>query len=171
MRESAMKELPELLPWYKQFWPWFIILLPAVVVVAGLVTLVIAINNADSLVADDYYQQGLTINRVLAEDDMAGKLRLTATMDVDELVGEIDVWVGGKNAPAAKALTLQWIHPADKDKDFSLTLKRSAAGHYRGQMPARRTGRWYLQLTGDVPKPWRLRAEINLDDRKHFVFD
>jgi len=45
-------------PWYRQFWPWFIIALPASVVVASFVTLWLAISNPDHLVIeDDEYQQ------------------------------------------------------------------------------------------------------------------
>jgi len=32
--------------WSKQFWPWFLILLPASAVIAGMVTLTLAIQNA-----------------------------------------------------------------------------------------------------------------------------
>ena len=37
-------------PWYRQFWPWFIIALPASAVVAGLTTVWIAMQTTDSLV-------------------------------------------------------------------------------------------------------------------------
>lgn len=48
----------EILPWYKQFWPWFIIALPASVVVASFYTLWLAISNPDPLVIDeDEYRQ------------------------------------------------------------------------------------------------------------------
>ena len=52
-------------PWYRQFWPWFIIMLPASVVVAGLSTWYIAHRHADDLVVDEYYKSGLAINRQL----------------------------------------------------------------------------------------------------------
>jgi hypothetical protein len=46
------------LPWYRQFWPWFIIALPASVVVASFITLWLAISNPDPLVIkDDDYQR------------------------------------------------------------------------------------------------------------------
>ncbi|MGD9021258.1 MAG: FixH family protein [Lysobacterales bacterium] len=45
-------------PWYRQFWPWFIIALPAAAVAAGLFTLWLAISNPDSLViSEQEYQQ------------------------------------------------------------------------------------------------------------------
>jgi len=43
----------ELLPWYRQFWPWFIIALPASAVVASFITLWLAMSRPDHLVVDD----------------------------------------------------------------------------------------------------------------------
>ena len=57
-------------PWYRQFWPWFLIALPATVVVAGLTTWWIAAHKADSLVVDDYYKEGLAINRQLRKQNI-----------------------------------------------------------------------------------------------------
>ena len=37
-------------PWYRQFWPWFIIALPASAVVASLYTVSLAVRTTDSLV-------------------------------------------------------------------------------------------------------------------------
>lgn len=36
-------------PWYKQFWPWFLISLPASVVVASMFTISIAVDNAPTI--------------------------------------------------------------------------------------------------------------------------
>ena len=45
-------------PWYRQFWPWFIIALPASAVIASFISLWLAISNPDHLiVTDDEYQQ------------------------------------------------------------------------------------------------------------------
>ena len=46
-------------PWYRQFWPWFIIALPASVVIASFYTLWLAISNPDHLVVDDDQYQRL----------------------------------------------------------------------------------------------------------------
>lgn len=47
--------------WYRQFWPWFLIVLPTIVVIASFITLGIAIKYADTPVSDDYVQHGLTV--------------------------------------------------------------------------------------------------------------
>jgi len=47
----------ENVPWFKQFWPWFIIALPAAAVTASFVTLWLAISNPDQvIVTDDEYR-------------------------------------------------------------------------------------------------------------------
>jgi len=46
------------LPWYRQFWPWFIIALPASAVIASFISLWLAVSNPDHLVVnEDEYQQ------------------------------------------------------------------------------------------------------------------
>jgi len=46
------------LPWYRQFWPWFIIALPTSAVIASFISLWLAVSNPDHLVVDeDEYQQ------------------------------------------------------------------------------------------------------------------
>ena len=46
------KEILDTEPWYKQFWPWFIIALPLTAVIASVATLLIAINNPDYIVLE-----------------------------------------------------------------------------------------------------------------------
>lgn len=48
----------ENVPWFKQFWPWFIIALPTAAVIASFVTLWLAISNPDQvIVTNDEYRQ------------------------------------------------------------------------------------------------------------------
>lgn len=75
-------------PWWKYGHVWLILSGPAVVVVAGIVTAVIAINGADPVVSEDYYQKGLNINQELRQVHKslapAGAARNhTTTPDVD----------------------------------------------------------------------------------------
>jgi hypothetical protein len=55
-------------PWWKYGHVWLIIAGPLAVVVAGFVTLVIAIRIPDPVVAEDYYRRGLDINKTLATE-------------------------------------------------------------------------------------------------------
>ena len=48
-------------PWYKQFWPWFLIALPTAVVIGCIVSVSIAFKYADVPVQDDYEKHGLTV--------------------------------------------------------------------------------------------------------------
>jgi hypothetical protein len=58
-------------PWWQYGHVWLIISGPAVVIVAGFITLVIAIRMPDPVLAEDYYRRGLNINQTLAaEKDM-----------------------------------------------------------------------------------------------------
>lgn len=52
-------------PWWKYGHVWLVFSGPAIVVVAGIATAVIAIDGADPVVDPDYYQKGLNINQEL----------------------------------------------------------------------------------------------------------
>src|SRR5690625_454185 len=65
-------------PWYRQFWPWFLLGMLGSVVVACGITLYIAVANPDSLVRDNYYREGLAINQELAASSRARELGLRA---------------------------------------------------------------------------------------------
>jgi hypothetical protein len=47
-------------PWYREPWPWLLFFPPAVAVVAGTITMGIAIDSFDGVVSDDYYRQAIT---------------------------------------------------------------------------------------------------------------
>ena len=44
-------------PWYKQFWPWFLIALPATVVIWTIMTVIVFTQNSVDLVTEDYYKK------------------------------------------------------------------------------------------------------------------
>lgn len=160
---SLRGEQRDTAPWYRQFWPWFLIALPATVVIAGISTLVIAIRHDDSLVVDDYYKQGLAINQVLAEDRTAAQLGLGAEMHIDRVTGEVSVWLRGSDPALTEQLSLRLIHPTDAGRDISLALHYIGNSAYRGQLPAALQGRRYVQLSGERPQPWLLRSELRAD--------
>ena len=50
-------------PWYREPWPWLLMAGPFVVVIASLACAWVAIDSDDGVVAQDYYKQGLAINK------------------------------------------------------------------------------------------------------------
>jgi hypothetical protein len=58
-------------PWWRHGHVWLLIAGPAAVVVAGVVTTVIAVRMPDPVVAEDYYRRGVEINKTLAARELA----------------------------------------------------------------------------------------------------
>lgn len=56
-------------PWWRFGHVWLLLAGPVAVIVAGVITTVIAVRSADPLVAEDYYRQGMEINKTLAAQD------------------------------------------------------------------------------------------------------
>lgn len=53
-------------PWYKQMYPWLLMVPPAAAVIGGFITLYLALSNPDALVRKDCVRDGATI--VCGED-------------------------------------------------------------------------------------------------------
>ena len=60
-------------PWHKQLWPWLLMLPPVISVIGGIGVLYVAARTNDVLVAEDYYQRGITINERLARERSAAE--------------------------------------------------------------------------------------------------
>jgi hypothetical protein len=52
---------PNARPWYRQLWPWLLILPPAAAVIGGALTLYLAVTRPDVLVSQDCVQEGVTM--------------------------------------------------------------------------------------------------------------
>jgi hypothetical protein len=48
-------------PWYRQFWPWLLIVPPAAAVIGGSLTLYLAVTRPDTLVREDCFRDGVTM--------------------------------------------------------------------------------------------------------------
>ena len=147
-------------PWYRQFWPWFLILLPASVVVASLYMVYIASRGADDLVVDDYYKNGLAINRQLEKKERSKQLGISAALNFSEAHVTVQM-TGPVGAPS---LSLLLSHPLESDRDFRVELARIAPGIYQAVLPAAIAPRWHWTLTLDQPEGWRLDGDIEQRD-------
>jgi hypothetical protein len=64
MNEQA--PLPAPAPWWTYGHVWLVIAGPVAVVLAGVVTVWLALAYPETVVAEDYYRRGVEINRTLA---------------------------------------------------------------------------------------------------------
>jgi hypothetical protein len=151
------------IPWYRQFWPWFLFGLPGIVVVAGLTTVWIAYHHADHLVVDDYYKQGLAINREIDRQQLAQQLQMEATLSFESQL--VRASLTGNAAPPALLLTLS--HTMDANQDFSLKLPQVQPGVYQAPLPRTLQYRWHYRLEplGTPALAWRLDGEVSLNPR------
>ena len=67
-------------PWYKQFWPWFLIFLTVGVSMLTLVRVAILTNHSVNVVTEDYYKKGKGINVDISKVNVAKKLGLSASV-------------------------------------------------------------------------------------------
>lgn len=143
-------------PWYREPWVWFLAAGPIAVILAGIVTVWLAVRSDDGLVVDDYYKQGLAINQTLGRDRAAAAFGMRATLAFLPGQGGVRVQLGGGRAPAA--LRLRISHPTRAGRDQLVVLAAAGAGAYHGTIAPLEAGRW-LVLLEDMDKSWRLMGE------------
>ncbi len=130
---------------------------PLVVIVAGIVTLWLAVVSNDGLVADDYYKQGLAVNQQLHRDQNAGAIGLHADL---MLSGDKLRLLLGANDPATlpALLTVKFSHPTKDGLDQLVAMKVESGGMYSGQLSSELVGRWLVSIE-DPDGRWRLQGE------------
>lgn len=140
-------------PWYRQLWPWLLISGPAAVLVAGAVTTWIAFASADGLVAEDYYKQGMAVNKVLAREERAAQLGLSVDLQLTQ--EKIVVRLQGA---APEALFVHLAHATRAGHDQRLRLTPVQPGVYEAELPELPAGRWRI-VVEDPRASWRIVKE------------
>jgi hypothetical protein len=144
-------------PWYKEFWPWFVMLFPASAVVGGIATYYVATQNNDGVVEDDYYKQGMTINRTLARDQAAASIGLAGQLRLAG--GEASLVLTGNVAQWPDSLRLRILHPTRAGMDQTVVLASRGGGRYAAPCQLSGAAKWNLLLEDDH-KNWRLAGHI-----------
>lgn len=143
--------------WYREPWPWLLMAGPAAVIVAGVITIYLALVSNDGLVADDYYKRGLAINQTLARDAVAQQLGLRARVALAADFSRISVSFG-EAQPPGDVVVLRLAHAGRPALDRILPL-RAQGGFFEASFPALSPGRWQVTLE-DNGRSWRLVGDI-----------
>ncbi|XZG68735.1 FixH family protein [Chitinibacteraceae bacterium HSL-7] len=149
------------LPWYKHFWPWFLIAIPAVSVVGGIAMMYLAVTTNDGLVTADYYKEGRAINEVLDRDHKAAALGLTAQILLGDDSRSVRVLL---NKPITGQIVLKLQHPTREGFDQHLPLHAESPLVYTAKLDkALDQPRWLIELADDAQQ-WRLNGVWKLND-------
>ncbi len=153
-------------PWYRQFWPWFIMLPPAGAVIGGFVSFFLA-GGPPSLVVDDYGKIAMVTAQRATRDKLASELGLGARIEIsrgdDDSIARLSIRLDGIQPAAGMPdyLHLRLIHPTLEALDSEAMLAETG-GRYTGTI-SRADSRLYLQLT-DSKEVWRLTGELRPED-------
>lgn len=154
MKSSPDTPHPE--PWYRQFWPWFLIALPLTAVTASMVTIYLATTRSHSMVVDDYARIGLSTQKRFERDQQARTLGLSASLALNGSSIALELYPPGHPDQGVLFLTLS--HPTQSEKDRRVEL-HSDGMRYQGKMELPDAGRWYIQLE-PADLSWRLAGEL-----------
>ncbi len=153
--------------WRREPMVWLLIALPGAAVLASLYTIYLAISTSDGLVADDYYQQGMTINRQLDRDIRARVLGLSVQIRSD--TADVAVHLQGTaltHYPDALMLGLR--HATRAGTDQTLRLDHHGDGRYFSTARLPDNGHYDLEIAA---QDWRLTGRLDLPLRLPLVLD
>ncbi|GAB5380673.1 MAG: FixH family protein [Aliiglaciecola sp.] len=144
-------------PWYKQFWPWFLITIPLISIILSVTMLNLALNTEDSLVIDDYYKEGKAINMELSKVQEARVRNIKTELFVIDDKISLTFLTGAPES--GEALELHFYHATLEKNDFTILLTRDAKGIYRATAPNVIAGKWNITLS-PVDESWKIINEI-----------
>ncbi|QYJ91822.1 MULTISPECIES: FixH family protein [Shewanella] len=150
--------------WYKQFWPWFLIILPLCAVFASVYLMFLAVENKDSLVSEDYYKDGKAINMDLRKIKHAKQLGLQFELHLTQ--DELTLTQHG-GEPYTAALNVSFYHPTLQEKDFAEVATADGNQVYHIALNSPLQGSWEVRLEG-FDGTWRIQKRLELKDNQQY---
>jgi hypothetical protein len=145
-------------PWYKQFWPWFLIALPATVVIWTILTVIIFTQNSVDLVTEDYYKKGKGINVDISKVNIAKELGLSAS--INEKGNTVIITLRKGKLEHYPAIIAMFVHRTLPDRDFSQLLTANAKGNYTLKLDHEMQGPWFIELSPHNSE-WLVQGRMN----------
>jgi len=152
-----MNEQNNTTPWYRMPLVWMLIVIPLSAVLAGIVTIYLAVTTSDGLVKDDYYSYGKEINRVLERDHAALRMGLSGQFLINADASSIVFEMADSKTSLPTDLQLSLLHATRAGNDVTVMLSATPDGKYHGLVPPLAPGHWYAHL---VTEQWRLTGDF-----------
>jgi len=144
--------------WKSQPYVWMLILIPLSAVIVGIIMLTLAIESETGLVVDDYYKKGKQINRVLARDQAAATMGLSAAINLDKDTNTIRIQLtANSNLITNEEIRLGLYHSTRAGMDQNLVMKPADIRVFEAEYAELAKGRWHLQLETQT---WRLTGSL-----------
>ena len=154
--------------WYRSGWFWAVCLIPFAAVVFGILMFVMAVLYKDDVVVDDYYKEGMAINKVitLLENATQQDINLIFFKSMNRRYLYI------KNTES-ESITLTMFHVVDRSLDQTFLLQNEGGGYFRLnsnliRLLTSNRGAWNFSVTSNIEK-WRVNKKIH--SPVHFVGD
>lgn len=157
--EHEKNQAQDTKPWYRQFWPWFIISLPASAVIAGITTVIIAFKYDDALVVDNYYKAGLAINQVLTQQEVARELGVTVMVGYNVDAQELFVQLPENIKLTSNILKVRLVHSTQAEKDKTLLLTQDQQTNFVIRVGEIQDGWWNFILEPEDGQ-WQINQRI-----------
>ncbi|TCJ16290.1 hypothetical protein EZJ19_05140 [Parasulfuritortus cantonensis] len=142
--------------WWSEPMVWLLITLPLTAVIAGTLTVWIAVKNADTLVKEEHVKDGMGIAKVADRDIKAAQLGVVATLQAEP--GRLVLKLSGHFAKPQSGLTLTLVHPTDERQDMVLLFSPAGPDSYATAYASLPAGKRLLELApGD--RSWRLAGQ------------
>lgn len=148
-------------PWYRQFWPWFILAILGWGVFSATTVLVLAVRNPPQLMTGDYARLGKALVDTHVRADRAEALGLIGNLELIDNAWTLRVTSSDPGAPGQQLL-LMAQHPTDAARDRQVLLERDPNGAFTGTaeaVPAR--GRI---IVSDPEQTWWISSFYEIED-------
>ncbi len=147
-------------PWYKEPWPWMILGLLGLGIVAGSSVAFIGLTNPPEMVTGEYERLGRGLTDTATRTGQARSLGLFGQVGLEG--DKVVLQINAHDVEALpETLLIRFQHPATSGGDSSVVLAREAHGRYIGHLTVTPHDRARIIVT-DLAQTWWLsgrRAE------------
>ncbi len=149
----------EVKPWYKEPWPFILISITGLGVVAGSTLAYIGLSNPPEIVSGEFEQlgRGLTDTNVRTAQARALGLSGNLMIEGDKVVLKLEA-LDVEALP--DSLLVQFEHPATSEGDTTALLLRSTHGDYEGLVSSAPHQRSRI-IVADLSRTWWLAGRLD----------